>query len=358
MTKILHLVLSLNVGGLEKFAIALSSNYSDNIVPVIACLDEVGGLGENEQNIKILALTNKSTSKVFKVIKVLQFLKNNKFDLIHTHNLAAHFYGAVASLVLGIPLVHTKHGTDYPKDFRKILIERFAFKFSKMIVGVSDDVKEQYIKQTGCSKQKITSILNGVDLACFNKIQQVAKSTSSVNIGIVARLSLEKDHRTLLKSFAIALNNNPDLRLTIVGDGPEMNNLQKLACNLSIANNVHFLGNRFDIPDVLSNLDIFVLSSQTEGISISLLEAMASGLPCIATDVGGNPEVIINNITGFIVRQENDQELANKILELASDPLLRFRMGSAGRTRVIEHFSVKETAKSYEHLYKLVLNNY
>ena len=177
-----------------------------------------------------------------------------------------------------------------------------------------------------------------------------------VRIGIVARLSAEKDHQTLLSACKLLADHSSGFHLEIIGDGPLRGTLEKTVRTLGLDKHVSFAGMRHDVPELLRQLDIFVLSSTTEGISLTLLEAMATTLPVVATNVGGNPEVIIDGETGFIVPPQNPGVMANKLLLLINDVNLRRQMGNKGRERVVAQFSIKETALKYEKLYREVLN--
>jgi glycosyltransferase involved in cell wall biosynthesis len=356
MINVLHIVFSLKIGGLEKFVLDLSSNYSTDINPCIVCLDEAGDLGVTGPHIDIYYLSNDSTSLTWKIFKFLLLIRKLDFDIIHTHNLAAHHYGAIASYIYRKPLIHTKHGKYYPTKMTMKFLERFSFYFTKILVGVSEDIKESYIRTTACSREKVTTILNGINVDNFVTNKNMNDSNPFVNIGIVARLSAEKDHRTLLHAFKIALDLMPNIILTIVGDGPEEENLLNYVQDHGLKNSVIFLGKRLDVPQILSTLDIFVLSSVTEGVPISLLEAMAACLPCIATNVGGNPEVVEDGVTGYLVPAENPQMIAEKLLILANDRSLRISMGLSGNERVKKLFSISTAASKYEKLYKSVLN--
>ncbi len=176
---------------------------------------------------------------------------------------------------------------------------------------------------------------------------------------LVARLSPEKDIDTLLRATALVVRQDASFRLEIAGDGPCMSSLRQTSASLGLEEHVRFLGEVRDVAALLARAGLFVLSSLSEGISLTLLEAMACGLPLIATRVGGNPEVICDGETGFLVPPQNPRALADALLRLRCDHLLCVRLGEAGRRRVEAMFDVRRMVVQYEALYPCVnaLNN-
>ena len=168
-------------------------------------------------------------------------------------------------------------------------------------------------------------------------------------------LSLEKDQKTMLAAFRLVVNQIPDTRLVLIGDGPCMIELRNEVNRLGIASQVDFLGARFDIPKLLNTFDIFTLSSTTEGISMTILEAMACGLPVVATDVGGNREIVQPTQCGLIVPACDPQALAAAYVELLRDHTRRAQMSRAARDRVVKHFSLTAMVRGYHHLYEELL---
>jgi glycosyltransferase involved in cell wall biosynthesis len=167
----------------------------------------------------------------------------------------------------------------------------------------------------------------------------------------VARLSPEKDIGTLLCALALAAPASPSLRLEVAGDGPCLPDLQRLVADLGLGERVRFLGQVRDVPALLARAGLFVLPSLIEGISLTLLEAMASGLPVLATRVGGNPEVVEEGQTGYLVPAGDPAALGEGLLRLWNDPADRLRLGEAGRRRVKEHFTIRWMVAAYESLY-------
>lgn len=356
MIKILHLVLNLNYGGLEKFVIELSHSFSNEIDTTIVCLEEAGALANCANNLDIISLNEPPGLKFKSIFRIKEIVKNNNIQMIHTHNEAAHFYGSVAGILCGVPVVHTRHGRYLHNNRKMILLNILSSFLSSKIIGVSEDITKLIKHSEYIPQKKIMTILNGVDTDKFCPSKNEKKINSqqpnlSFCIGNIARLVEVKDHKNLINSCVKLIDSNKKFKLIVVGDGPLRIKLEKEVEKLNIQNYVKFMGSRNDISELLKGFDIFVLSSISEGISITLLEAMASGLPVVATNVGGNPEVVVDGVTGYLVPPENPDLLAEKLEILLGDSGLRFQLGQAGRERVLQKFSIKKTAQEYEKLY-------
>jgi len=215
---------------------------------------------------------------------------------------------------------------------------------------------EVWLRETIGVKKPITQIYNGVDADFFSPSNGVRKIRGELDIppgaflmGIVGRLDPIKNHETLFRAFGTLRERLPDVHLLVIGDGPERKRLEALA-----GDGVFFLGNRLDVPEILRTLDVFVLSSRNEGISKTILEAMATAVPVVATHVGGNPELVEHGRTGFLVEPGDFQAMASAILRYADNPELRIAHGQTGRKRVLENFTIEKMVRSYEEVYRRV----
>jgi len=357
MIKVLHVVIGLQVGGLEKFVLDLVDNYQSDFKPFIVCMEAKGDLGRQNVNIDIIELDKVSGFSLTIIKQLVALTKELKIDIIHTHNPGPHIYGAITGFLTGLPVIHTKHGRNFPTDKKKVWLNRISSFLTDKIVAVSRDAADICQNVEKVSSTKLNVILNGIDTNIFcPTINEHMQEQQPVRIGIVARLSWEKDHKTLLNACRILVGQNIHFHLEIIGDGPLRNALEEMVKAQSIDRFVSFSGMRHDVAELLRRLDLYVLSSTTEGISLTLLEAMATKLPIVATNVGGNPEVVIDGETGYLVPPQNPEEMAKKLLLLINDKNLRRQMGEKGRERVIANFSIKETAKKYEELYSSVLS--
>lgn len=372
MINVLHIVLSLQVGGLERFVIDLIENYSSGVRSYIVCLDDAGELAQSCKAESLYSLHKKPGVSLSAIRRLCELARELRIDVIHTHNTSPHLHGAVAGMLAGIPVVHTKHGRNRKHGLRKIMLYRLSALLSRKVVAVSRNAADDCTHLEGIPAEKVMVILNGIDTRLFAPMGLDMHHAPQIpprpplqrgelcgdgicTIGIVARLSPVKDHHTLLLACKHLYDRQAQFRLLIIGDGPLRRELEKNVNELGLTEQVEFTGMRHDIPAQLHRLDMFVLSSVSEGISLTLLEAMATSLPIVATDVGGNPEVVKDGVTGFIVPPSNPEALADKLAYLIHNPDLRRRMGEEGRKRVVEQFDIRQTARKYEELYRSVL---
>lgn len=370
--RLAHVVLGLNVGGLERVVLRLIERTPrDRFTPVVCALQEPGALASEleRMGVPIAVVPRRPGLDPALPMRLSAWLDREGIDLVHTHNPSPHLYGALAAALArnagrsGAPgprVVHTKHGRNYPGVRRKVLVNRLASSLTDKVVAVSDDARAVAIDVEGVDPSKVVTILNGVDTDEFRPGDAAAARArlglpqGGYHVGCVARLSPEKDHATLLSAFAALRAGRPDAHLTLIGDGPLRKELEAEAARLSLGGGVTFAGTRGDIAELLPAFDVFVLSSTTEGISLTLVEAASAGLPIVATRVGGNPEIVRDGETGLLVPPGDPAALAAGLELLASDPD-RAEMGRRGRARMVERFSVDRMVQAYEHLYAEVL---
>ncbi len=353
-----HVVLGLKVGGLERVVVNLVRGLQhDGFKNRILCLEEGGEFAAELEplGIPIHVLGKKPGMDWYAIRRLAGLLRENRIDVVHTHNPMPHFHGAIARLLARTPvLVHTKHGRNYPDNPRRVLLNRALSWFTDMIVPVSDNAAQVALEIERVAAHKVRRIWNGVDTELYKPGTMNSETGTSV-IGTVARLSPEKDQQTMLAAFKLVLEKIPQARLVFVGDGPSVADLKQTTAQLGMGDNVDFLGMRSNVAELLNTFDLFTLSSVTEGISMTLLEAMACELPVAATDVGGNREIVNPPECGLIVPPRDSQALANAYLELLHNPQGRANMGQAARVRVIEHFSLNKMISDYETLYSQLL---
>jgi sugar transferase (PEP-CTERM/EpsH1 system associated) len=356
--RILHIVLSLKVGGLEKFVVDLCNNYPPQVYSKIACLEEVGELGKLCNSIECVSLDKKAGIDLSMINKLRTIIKKDKIQLIHTHNQGPNFYGSLSGFLCGIPVVHTKHGQNDYENKKRVILDRISSFFTNKIVCVSKDAQNICNNVIKIPRKKVTVILNGIDTEKFcPKISgKIFFDEHQLIIGNVARLAEEKDQRTLLEAAKILKEWKYNIKIVFVGDGLLRPKLEKNVRDYGLDEEVVFFGTRHDVDQIVPEFDIFVLPSTTEGISLTLLEAMSCGIPIIATDVGGNPEVVVDGQTGSLVPAKDPLAIAKKIEWLFKESVLRRKMGTLGRQRVKELFSIKKTAEQYFNLYCDILH--
>jgi sugar transferase (PEP-CTERM/EpsH1 system associated) len=351
---VLHVILSLEIGGMEQVVSDLVQALDrKRFRPVVVCLEALGPIAEELKANGIMVI------KLPPMIPKLSFLfpaplirviKETGASVIHVHS-GCWYKGAIAGRLAGVgKIIYTEHGRTFPDSKAVILMDRLVSRITSQVVAVSHDLANYLGEIVGVFPGKVSTILNGVDMNRF-PVAGSSCGEREVRIGIIARLAPVKDVATLLRAMQIVTRDCPEVLLHVVGDGPERDRLELLAEELCISNKVQFFGFRRDIPKVLAGIDIFTLSSLSEGTSMTILEAMASGKPVVATRVGGNPALIEEGVNGFLVPAGQPAELAGALLRLARDGALRERLGANNRFRTAREYSIQAMVEQYERLY-------
>jgi len=294
-------------------------------------------------------------------LRLRRLLRHEKVGIVHSHNYSAWLYSCLAARSLGgVTHVHTEHSA-VDAARRRYAAERWLSRATTHVVAVSSHVQEVLVRDVGILRERVRLIYNGVDTVRFapdettrDRMRATLRvGSEDVLIGIVARLEKVKNHALLLRAFApLRQEFGPTVRLAIVGDGSERSALEGLAHQLGIAGKVEFLGERHDVPELLRALDIYVLVSVSEGMSVTLLEAMGCGLPIVATAVGGNVEIVDNTVTGLLVPPGDVDGLVRSLRVLVREREIGARLGLAGRRRVIERFDQRGMMAQYLDLYR------
>jgi len=250
-----------------------------------------------------------------------------------------------------------------PKRYAHHLLYRLASRLVNGFIAVSDEVKEAMVEIIGPIQDKITVIRNGVDVKRYGQPVDKARVQSQLGLGdnarliaVVGTLGEPKGHRYLVEAMATVAPQYPDVHVLFVGDGHLKEELQAQVENLNLGQQIHFLGNRHDVPDLLAASELFVLPSLWEGLSMALLEAMAAGKPIVATAVSGTTQVMIPGETGLVVSPGESQALAEAIIQLLADPAQAQMMGQAAKQRVTVNFGAQKQADEHLALYRRLLD--
>jgi glycosyltransferase involved in cell wall biosynthesis len=362
-----QLVENLNIGGLEQMVLALAKRLNaGRFHCVLFCLGDGGPLAEAAcaSGIDVEAFHKKPGLDYSLPFKLAKALRKKRVDILQCHNYGPLVYGCFAGRLAKITgTVYTSHGM---KTSRKNY-QRFLYRLGaiKHIVTVSENARRILVQNSGISSKRVTTIPNGINWEDYAININTLTKKASIGIegdprliGIVARLSPEKDHETLLEAFSIFGKEFSDVELVVVGGGDLLANLKDSARRLEIESRVHFLEYRADVQELMAIFECFVLCSRSEGLSMTLLEAMAAGLPVVATDVGGNREVVQHEETGLLVPAGEPQQLAEGLKRIFADNEKARQMGEKGRIRVQEHFSLGKMIGSYEQIYEDLLREY
>jgi len=277
-------------------------------------------------------------------------------EVVHCHNVVASVVGAIPGRMAGArTVICTRHGiVARPRNLRRQGLFWLAARSADRVVAVCDRAQSNLARATFAQPGKLVTIWNGAAPAPSMGIgpSKADRREDTLNLITVARLGPPKDHLTLVRALKAASQHAPGLRLFIVGDGPNEPAIRQLAEQLQISHAVQLLGARHDVGDWLSRADLFVLSSLSEGVPISLLEAMAAGLPCVVSDVGGMREIVEMGDAGTVVSPGDVQGLADAIGSYAANRSMLRQQGANARSAYATHFTLQRMAESYMVLYR------
>jgi glycosyltransferase involved in cell wall biosynthesis len=355
----------MQVAGAEVLVAETIRRLAGRLQPTIFCLDAVGALGERllAEGVEVVCLERRPGRDWRLAWRFARAICARGIEVLHAHQYTPFFYAALARVLSGRPVrvIMTEHGRHYPdvvsplrRAANRLVLDRLAdavnacCTFSARSLGALD----------GFAPGRIEVIPNGIEVGRYGPAvdraalrQRLGLDPARRYVVNVARFHPVKDQAMLLRAFAAVTAARPDVDLLLVGDGGLRGNLERQVHELGVADRVRFLGVRFDVPDLLRAADVFALTSVSEAASLTLLEAMASGLPVVVTDVGGNPEIVRQGIDGLLVPRGDDRAAAAAFLRLLDDPTAAARMGAAGRARVHECYRLEQTIEAYLGLY-------
>lgn len=360
--RIMYVILGLETGGLEKIVFNLISSLNkDKYLLYICCLDKLGSLSSRlvSRGIKVVLVKRKPGIDLVLPFRLASLFKKEKIRIVHPHNECAYFYGLLGAKLARVPIViYTEHSRPTPDTKRLMIMRKILSLATDKIVTVSDSLKKKLTIYEKISPHRIKVIVNGADSKIFSPKNNGSKmkkelglNYSDLILGIVARLYPEKNHRCLLSAFSYVVKEIPNVKLIIVGDGEMKGELEKLTLDLKLDKNVIFLGNREDVPEILSIFDIFILPSLREGLPLSLIEAMAMAKPIVATNVGGNHELVRDSVNGLLVPSGDSKSLSTAIVSLLRDKKRMQIMGEAGRRFFEQNYTLDRMVKNYEDIY-------
>jgi glycosyltransferase involved in cell wall biosynthesis len=292
--------------------------------------------------------------------EIREYIRTDQVDLIHTHGYKADLYGYLAARREAKPIVATCHnwvgGTAALGIYNRL--DRMALRKFNGVAAVSNAVAAQ-LRDARIAENKIHTIANGIDIDKFCGAEPAwfgsSPDAKEKTIGIVARLDLQKGFEYLLQAIAGLTSTHPDLRLVIVGEGPDQGAIQSMADRLNLIPRIVFAGQRGDMANVYAGFDVFVLPSLNEGLPMTVLEAMAASRPVIASKVGAIPTVVRDGETGLLVDPKDVVGLRAALDRLLSDPALSSRLATQGHDWVRRHFTSDAMAENYLRMYESVL---
>lgn len=366
----LFTIAGLPLGGAEQQLLELVSGLNKSKFRVIVLTLSRGGPLEPEfkkvPGVRLIGLKRKGISGLLILLKIRTILRRMKVDVVQPFITPAVFYSILPALICRTPVKIVtersgpgrKKGT--PLRYRTYLLaEDFLTRFTDWSVANSEAGK-RYLIERGIDPLRVKVIYNGINLHRLNaadeKVYEIRRKLDvppgGKVVGMVATLFPVKNHALFLSAAARVCRFNPDMRFALVGDGPLRTHLETMGNDLGLESKVIFFGDQRDVGAYLAAFDIAVLTSDTEGCSNFLLEAMALGKVVVATDVGGNREVVCHGESGVLVPPSDAEALADAIINLLSNPALARSMGQAGKAKVTIRFSLENMVSQYESLYE------
>ncbi len=285
-------------------------------------------------------------------------LIRNKIHILHVNSYIPGNYARLAAWLMGVPII-VDHWHGFTRfNCKRRFICRFLSRYTALSLAVSQGVRQHLLEQLQLPPEKVRVLYNGIDLERYRHHRDRAAMRAALGIpanepvvGVVARLDhWAKGHGELFQALALVHTRHP-LRCLVIGGGRRQQEMEGMVQELSLTPWVNFLGHRDDIPDLLACLDIFVLPSHSEGVSRSLLEAMASGLPVVVSEAGGSPEVIQSEVNGLLVPVKNAPALAHALIRLLDDPDWAKQLGLAASQRVADYFSLDRLGQELNEIY-------
>lgn len=363
---IVHVVENLERGGLERMVIDLASaQQAAGHRCRVVCLFEPGALaGElDAQGIAVHACRKRGGLDLAAIRSLRAQLRAVPSAVIHTHNANAHYHAVAATLGRRpARLINTRHGMGAARPrSRGEWLYRRSMGRTDAVAAVCEAARAKFAAQGVRPRHGLLSVPNGIRVDAFSaagedrrvSLRRVLDLPPGTRIvGSVGRLNPVKDQATLLRAFATLHAELPDTALVLVGDGALRAALEASAASLGIDDAVRFLGDRGDVRQLLQGFDVFALSSLSEGYSMALLEACASGLPIVATDVGGNREIVVDGRNGLLVPPSRADAIADAFAALLRDPARAAALGATGRDWALREASIATMAARYESLYR------
>jgi sugar transferase (PEP-CTERM/EpsH1 system associated) len=367
---IVHVLYRLDTGGMEHIIVSLIKATHDRYRHAVIALAGFGDLRNEIENVAIdcVSLGKKPGKDWCCYFRLWRALRTLEPDLVQTYNIGTLDLAPVVRLAGVRHLVHAEHGRDAEdpqgENPRHLWLRRWLAPLIDRYVAVSPDLRDWLIDRARIRQSKVLYIENGIDVSAFNLPRTIPRQrlghfapAGTVLIGNVARLDKIKDQAGLISAFKL-LHEKPghaDCRLVIAGEGPQRHALERQIAELDLVDTVRLLGNRDDVAELLAECDVFALSSIAEGLPLTLLEAMAAGLPVVATDVGGVALVVEAGVNGTLVPAEDPKAMAAALGAYVEDSDQRRRHGDAGRTRVSTRFDLSGMVAAYSTLYDKLL---
>ncbi|MGN0163991.1 MAG: glycosyltransferase [Candidatus Ornithomonoglobus sp.] len=352
--KIVQIIPDLALAGAERMMESLTLQLKEEgfDVEVVSLYDYHSDITDNleKNSIKIHYLKKKKGMDLSMISKLIKLFKQLKPDVVHTHRHVSQ-YTMPACILAGVPVrVHTVHNMADKESSAKKLQNIFIHHFRMIPVAISDIVQESICKLYNLEKNMVPIVYNGMKLEKYRRKESYEIKNGIFRIMHIGRFSRQKNHRGLIEGFACFHENYPETKLFLYGDGELKGDIQALIKKLHLENSVELCGIVDNINEIMCSYDMFILPSDYEGMPITLIEAMASGMPIAASAVGGVPDMIENEINGILTGPDTDS-IANAMKRMYESKELRKKLGS-NAVESAKKYSVENMTKGYLEIYK------
>ena len=361
---VMHITYDMRIGGTEMVIKSIIEGSDHNLLEMsIFCIESPLGPFAAElidAGIKIVKHARKPGFDLSLIKAIRQHIKQNKIDIVHCHQYTPYIYGVFAAMLTSTKVIFTEHGRFYPDSstWKRKLINPLLNLFTSATTAISNATKDALVMYENIPRGSIEVVYNGIAPLTYDDAEVTRLKTkydiaaNQLCIGTIARLDPIKNHKMMLHAFKEVLNKGILAKLVIVGDGEERQNIESLIKQLDLTANVVLTGYEAKPQALLAMMDIYLLSSLSEGTSMTLLEAMSLGKPCVVTDAGGNPEIITHQLNGLVTPNDDASQFAAAIIHLAKDVNTRAIMAKAAKERFVQHFSASSMCKHYLRFYK------
>ena len=360
--RVLYIVEDLESGGAERVVVNLATRLDrSRFEPAVCCLAKRGALADEieREGIRLHVLDKKPGIRPALLWRLQRLIARLRPDVIHSHLFTGNAWGRLAGWLAGTPrIVASEHSVDLWKNGVRLFVDRMLAVPTYRLIAKSDAIADFYKTVVRIPPRKVATIRNGIDLSLYGNGVDRSAVRASIGVpqdvmlvGAIGRLSPEKGHEVLVEALGMLRDERSNIHAAIAGEGPSGWELDEQVRANGTGRVVHLLGHRSDVPALLAAADMFALPSHREGLPLALLEAMASGLPVIATDVGGCREVIENGRNGILISPGSPEQMARAIKRLALDEGLRRALGYAARRTIEQRFSIDRMVRQVEELY-------
>jgi len=361
--KVLHVTFNMEIGGTEQVIRQIVRNAENaDVVHEILCIDgRIGALGRElaSQGTFVTSFQRRSGLDIRLVRFIRSLVRKRDVDVLHCHQYTPFFYGGLAAFGMRLNLIFTEHGRFYPDHhhFKRRLVNPILAWRAQHITTISNATAAAVARYEYIPRAKIVVIYNGIEDLGRNSysrkelLTELGLPEGHRYIGTISRLEPIKNQAMMIEAFRRVKTRLEGVKLIIIGDGAIRADLEELVESLELGRDVIFTGYLDNPQKFISLFDVFLLSSFSEGASMTLLEAMSFSKPCVVTDVGGNPEIILDGQNGCVVPNNNVSEFARSTIALLEDNATRTAMAKVARSRFLDNFDVSHMSSRYRDLY-------